>query len=200
MNWDMNRLGTLVYHSGAVNAGPVYTLAVDIAGVLYHPIEVTIAPKVGNAADRRRLDLSLGEDTDGDGLPDAWERMQLYYAGLDFNNLALIGPNGDLDNDGNSNLQEYIAGTYATDAEETLYLKMKEVSPTQASFEFFAITGKTYRLEQSANFSSWTPAEFTVGTGTTAATTYTATDVGVKNGFVQVAAGQGRMFYRLVIR
>lgn len=200
MKLDMNRAGTPVYNSDAVNSGTLYTLAIDIGGELYHPIEVTTAPKVGNPADRLRLNLTLGEDTDGDGLPDAWERMQLYYAGLDFNNLSLIGPNGDLDLDGLNNLQEYYAGTYATDGHDTFYLKMKEIAETEAIFEFFAITSKTYRLEKSADFVTWTATDFKTGTHTTATAAYTATGVGIVNGSVALAEGDSHMFYRLIVR
>lgn len=200
MQMDMNRSGTTAYTSAAVTAGAVYTLAVDVGGVLLYPIQVQTPPTVGNPADRRRLDLTLGVDTDKDGLPDAWEELQLYLAGLATTDLALITPNGDLDGDGISNLTEYIAGTYAADATETFYLKITQVIDSRSNFEFFTITNKVYRLEKSTDLQTWTPADFTVGAATVASPVYTANGVGVVTAFTPRDAAEAKTFYRLQVR
>jgi len=200
MRLDMNRNGTVAYSSAAVSAGAVYTLAVDIGGVLYYPIEVKTPPTVGDPAGRRRLDLTLGGDADLDGLPDAWEELQLYFAGLPTTDLARIAPTGDLDGDGVNNLTEYIAGTYAADATETFYLKITQATETRSDFEFFTITSKVYQLEKSVDLQSWTPAEFTVGAATVASTVYTATGVGVITGSIPRDAAEAKTFYRLKVR
>jgi MBG domain (YGX type)/Bacterial TSP3 repeat len=58
--------------------------------------------------------ISYTFDTDGDGLPNAWE---LQY-GLDPNSsVGVNGATGDPDGDGLTNLQEYINGTDPTDAD-----------------------------------------------------------------------------------
>jgi len=54
-------------------------------------------------------DLTPGNDTDSDGLPDSWE--QLYFGNLD------QGPNDDPDKDGLTNLQEYQQGKKPTIAD-----------------------------------------------------------------------------------
>lgn len=54
-----------------------------------------------------------GNDTDGDGLPDAWE---LTYA----NNLSTLNGSGDNDSDGFSDSQEYLADTNPTDPNSLL--------------------------------------------------------------------------------
>lgn len=200
MRMDMNRSGTTAYTSAAVTAGAVYTLAVDLGGVLHYPIQVQTPPTVGNPAGRRRLDLTLGVDADGDGLPDAWEELQLYLAGLDTTDLAQITPTGDLDGDGVHNLAEYIAGTYAADATETFYLKITQSIDTRSDFEFFTITNKVYRLEKSTDLQTWTPADFTVGEATVASSVYTATGVGVVTAFTPRAAAEAQTFYRLQVR
>ena len=200
MRLDMNRSGTSPYSSSTVSTGAVYTLAVDIGGVLYYPIEVNTPPTVGSPAGRRRLDLTLGSDTDLDGLPDAWEENQLYNAGLPITDLGRITPTGDLDGDGVNNLTEYIAGTYATDATDTFYLKITRAITARSDFEFFSITSKVYQLEKTNDFKSWTPAEFTVGTATTPSSAYTATGVGVVSGSIPHAASETKTFYRLNVR
>jgi len=40
----MNRSGTSVYDSLAVNSGVAYTLAINIGGVLNYPIEISTPP------------------------------------------------------------------------------------------------------------------------------------------------------------
>lgn len=199
MRMDMSRLGTSSYSSLAVNTGATYTLAVDIGGVTYLPLEMTTPPSVGNAADRRRINLTLGQDSDRDGLPDAWEQMQLYMAGLDLANLGSIAPGGDLDGDGLSNFQEYIAGTYASDPTETFYLKIKSASATAAVVEFFTITGKTYAMEQSSDLKTWSPVTFSVG-ATTASSAHVATGVGPVEAQVTKTEADAKVFYRLKVR
>ena len=200
MRLDMNRSGTTAYSSAAVSAGATYTLAVDIGGVLYYPIEVQTPPTVGNPADRRRLDLTLGADSDLDGIPDAWEQLQLYLAGKPTTDLSLVTPTGDLDGDGLNNLSEYIAGTYAADATETFYLKITGITNTQANFEFFTITSKVYELEKSSDLQTWTPVDFSAGAMTAPSAVYTATGVGVIVGSVPRTTAEAKMFYRLNVR
>jgi hypothetical protein len=63
-------------------------------------------------------------DSDGDGLPDDWERAY-------FGNLSQ-GPNGDFDGDGLSNFQEWILGTNPTNAaapDTTGTLKLQVFTP-----------------------------------------------------------------------
>jgi len=51
------------------------------------------------------------DDDDGDGLPDAWEIMHGIHPADNGSGSITNGPNGDGDNDGASNLEEYIADT-----------------------------------------------------------------------------------------
>lgn len=68
------------------------------------------------AGTMQRRDYTLGEDADGDGLPDAWELWMMELnpnAGEDGapNDLAAFRPGDDCDGDGMTNLQEFLAGT-----------------------------------------------------------------------------------------
>lgn len=202
---DQNRRGTTLYSDKAVAAQGLFSLVVEMNGALFYPIEVAGTLTAGKGGERVRLDLNLGEDLDLDGLPDVWEQWQLYQAGHspDANgnwDLSLINKNGDFDGDGQSNLLEYIAGTFAGDATENLNLAIKEKLATSVRFEFFAVTGKTYTIERSVDALTWTPIPFSIATPAVGERSYTATGVGILTAFAQSAAATAKEFFRLSVR
>ncbi|MEJ6718729.1 MAG: hypothetical protein QNK82_09580, partial [Akkermansiaceae bacterium] len=79
---DQARSGMALYSEKAVAVGGQFSLVVKMNGSVFYPIEVSGTLLAGNGGDRTRLDLTLGEDSDGDGLPDVWEQWQLHQAGL----------------------------------------------------------------------------------------------------------------------
>lgn len=202
---DANRSGTTIYTTKALPAQGQYSLVVEMNGSLFYPIEVAGTLTAGKGGERVRLDLNLGEDLDGDGLPDIWEQWQLYQAGHypDENGdwpLHLIDRNGDFDHDGLSNWDEYVAGTFAGDATERFDLHIKEKAATSVRFEFYAITGKTYTIERSTDVKTWTRLPFAIGAPAAGAQTHTAADVGILSAFATPTAGGTKEFYRLTVR
>lgn len=204
MRLDHNRRGTTFYTEKAVAAGGLYSLVVSMNGVLFYPIEVAGNLSAGKGGERVKLNLTLGGDLDRDGLPDVWEAWQLYQAGLypDANgdwNLTLIDKNGDFDHDGQSNLHEYIAGTFAGDATETFSLRIIEKLEHSVRFEFYGITGKVYTMESSVDLHTWTQVPFAIGVPGVGGLSYQATDVGVISAFTAPRSGPAE-FYRLSVR
>ena len=83
-------------------------------------------------------------DSDGDGLPDAWEVAH----GLDARDATGDnGASGDPDGDGMTNLQEYLSGTDPRDS--TSYLKIESIGTVSAAtrIRFNAVAGKTYSIQ-----------------------------------------------------
>jgi hypothetical protein len=204
MRIDQNRSGTTFYTDKAIAAGGLFSLVVSMNGTLFYPIEVSGNLTAGKGGERVKLDLTLGEDKDKDGLPDAWEAWQLYQAGLypDENgewDLSLLDPNGDFDKDGQSNGFEYIAGTFAGDATETFGLTIKEKRSESVRFEFYGITGKVYTIESSLDMITWTRVPFAVGAPGTGSNGYQASDVGILSAFTAPRATHSE-FYRLSVR
>ncbi|MDB4501538.1 hypothetical protein N9234_02905, partial [Akkermansiaceae bacterium] len=157
----------------------------------------------GKGGERVKLDLNLGEDSDRDGLPDVWEQWQLHQAGLgpDENgnwDLGLLDKNGDLDRDGQSNLLEYIAGTFAGDATETFGLTIKEKLAERVLLEFFGITGKAYTIESSVDNKTWTRVDFATEVSGPRAQAYRASKVGLVSAFT--ASSSPNAFYRITVR
>ena len=97
------------------------------------------------------LDLTLGEDSDRDGLPDAWERA-LLINGQTIND---ISPHSDTDGDGLSNYEEYISGNYAFDKKDGLRLEIINKNSNEKILNFLAISGRTYTLYETQNLHEW---------------------------------------------
>ena len=201
---DQNRSGTTFYTDKAIAAQGLFSLVVSMNGALFYPIEVSGNLTAGKGGERVKLDLTLGEDRDKDGLPDTWEAWQLYQAGLypDENgnwDLSLLDKDGDFDKDGQSNGLEYIAGTFAGDATETFVLTIKEKLPQSVRFEFYGITGKVYTIESSLDMKTWTRVPFSVGAPGAGSSAHQASDVGIVSAFTAPRATTSE-FYRLSVR
>lgn len=202
---DQTRSGTALYSDKAVSVGGLFSLVMEMNGSTFYPIEVSGTLEAGNGGDRTRLDLTLGEDSDGDGLPDVWEQWQLYQAGqypaADGSwDLSQISANGDFDGDGQSDGFEYIAGTFAGDATEVFGLEIKEKLAGNVRLEFYAITGKTYTIERSSDMLEWTRVNFaTESAQNSPAAGHVAAGVGQVPVFLTPASG-AKEFYRLSVR
>ena len=67
-----------LYKPYAMLANMPFNIIVQIGNKSYLPIEmIGEIKKIGLPGQTTNLDLTIGEDSDGDGLPDAWERALL---------------------------------------------------------------------------------------------------------------------------
>lgn len=152
-------LSSDLYQPTAMRPTMPFTIRVRIGNAVFLPIEVSASSgTMGRAGERTLLNLTLGEDSDGDGIPDAWERS-LINRGLG-TSLADVNPDDDADGDGLSNLQEYLAGSYAFDDDNGFSLAIKRVNGNSPVLEFLAINGRNYRVYGSANLGEWAEVEF----------------------------------------
>ena len=87
-------------------------------------------------------------DADGDGMDDAWETSF-------FGNTSRNGT-GDFDNDGMTDLAEFLGGTNPTSAASSLRLQVLSAGP--AVLQFNAATSKSYTVEYKNSFAepAWT--------------------------------------------
>ena len=133
-----------------------------MGGVVYLPIEVSrVGPTLGQPGKRTHLDLTLGVDSDNDGIPDAWERALIERDSSGrLRTLADIKPGDDLDGDGLTNLQEYLIGTYALDRLDGLALEVLAVENGRARLRFTTVPGRTYTVKSSTNLNEWSPQAF----------------------------------------
>jgi hypothetical protein len=150
------------YRPTALQPWVPFRLKVQIGNLTYLPIEMTANyATLGLPAQRTRLDLTLGEDSDGDGLPDAWELALAQQLGGRLT-LAQVRPEDDLDGDGLTNLQEYLAGTYAYDRAHSILLNLVALQPGRATLEFTVARGRTYTVLAGSDLTEWSPVPFQI--------------------------------------
>lgn len=143
-----------LYKPTALRPTVPFSIKVKIGQVMYLPIEMAgDLHLMGQPGHRTQLNLTLGEDTDGDGIPDAWERMINQ-------DISQVHPDGDADQDGLNNQEEYLAGTYAFDSRDGFRLDVKRMNGDRPVLEFMAIRGRTYSVLGSDNLEDWTQLEF----------------------------------------
>ena len=192
-----------LYKATALLPFVAFKLKVVIGSTTYLPIEMAADySHLGEPGHKTRINLTLGEDSDGDGLPDAWERALIRHLG---GNLTLrdINPNDDSDGDGISNLNEYLAGTYAFDSKDGFSLKAVGQVDGDALLEFMALRGRTYKVLVSDDFKSWREASFQVlsnGIAGPELSSYPSGNVSVVRVKVagQPEGGPGR-FFKLIV-
>jgi len=78
-------------------------------------------------------------DTDGDGMPDAYELANRL-------NPSVNDANGDLDGDGLTNYQEYLAGTNPNDFNSVFRVSRINLASGQVRITWNSIAGKTYTI------------------------------------------------------
>ncbi|MCC7374467.1 MAG: hypothetical protein IT581_07410 [Verrucomicrobiales bacterium] len=190
-----------VYKPTAMRPYFQFKLRVTIGVKSYVPIEMKgDFSRIGEPGGETRIDLTLGEDEDGDGLPDAWERAQL--AGKE-GGLEAIRPNDDLDGDGISNLREYLAGTYTSDPTDGFSLALIGVDSEFSVMEFLTVPGRTYQVLASPDLVTWTPVKFRTalpGTSVVLLDSYLAGDVHTQRVEVPASPGQVQRYFKAVVR
>lgn len=148
------------YQPTALRPTVPFRMSVKLGTTTYLPIGMTASfAHLGEPAQSTRLDLTLGEDLDGDGLPDAWERAVMAAAGLNLG-MRELHPGDDLDGDGLSNLDEYLAGTYAFDNQDAIKLAIVRPDGAAPYLEFLGIRGRTYLIQGSSDLHHWTTVGF----------------------------------------
>ncbi len=192
------------YEANALLPSAPFTMLVVIGETTNLPIQMTAGYlRMGQPAQESRIDLTLGVDSNGDGLPDEWELAYLATIGssLSLSNLTsgmVVGPNGL------TLLQEFLLGTYPFDPQQPFLLSV--ISPNHGSpvLQFTTMTGRYYTLYGSADLKTWTPINFLMpsdGTGGTAYSYYFAQGIQtVQIQAVQPAGGPTIRFFRMQLQ
>jgi hypothetical protein len=188
------------YKPGALRQSVPFRIKVVIGRTVYVPMEMVVSEsRLGEPGGRTLLNLTLGEDSDGDGIPDSWERAAIGMSGG-----GAIGdfrPGDDADRDGLSNYDEYLAGTYAFDQENSVRLDPAGMRDSAPILEFTAILGRSYAIVGSSDLVNWTAIDFRIPGVEQPQSLYQATDVRLLR--IEVVSPVGTdapKFYRLMLR
>ncbi len=187
-----------LYQPTAMRPRMPFVIRVKIGNQVFLPIEMSGEfSKIGEPGHNTRLDLTLGEDSDGDGLPDAWEKALLSKG----QGIKDIMPEGDSDGDGMSNLSEYISGNYAFDKEDGFILKIVEKNKEGTVLEFMGIGGRTYSLYNSNDLNKWEQIDFSIKNHGRNLKFYRAQDVKIVRITVSnVNSADSAKFYKIMVQ
>ncbi len=151
---------TDAYRGDAVNSTVPFRIKVSLNNTLLLPIEMSgDYSLMGQPGKQTRIDLTLGEDTNGNGLPDAWELAMISARGWNLT-LANLRTNNMPGGGGVSLMQEYIAGTYAFEDDTGLNIKIARFDNGAPVIEFMAVRGRTYTIVGSADLKTWSTVSF----------------------------------------
>lgn len=185
------------YQATALRPTAPFRIKVTIGGNTYVPIEMGgDYAQLGKPSQRTRLDLTLGEDSDGDGLPDAWERL--------INpDISKVQPGGSAGN-GLTYAQTYYAGTYAVSPEDGFSLSIVGFNQGAPLLEFLAVDGRTYTVFRSPDAKTWQPVSFRIpaeGTNAVTRANYRATAVKkIQVEVLDAETSQPQGYFRLMLQ
>ena len=150
-----------LYKATALKATVPFRIKVRVGQTTSLPIQMQADyAKLGQPAQQTRLDLTLGEDSVGDGLPDAWRRMILAMSNGAYTNINQIRPEDRFPGNPLTFLECYIAGTYPWDPSDGFALAIIDSQQSTAVLQFAAIQGRTYFIQGSPDLKQWFPVAF----------------------------------------
>jgi hypothetical protein len=131
---------------GQVKPGDTVAVRVAIGGTQQPTIGPCTFAVPGDGAPVN-VNLLVGADSDGDGLPDAWEQMVVANSGGAVTNISQVGPGKDLDGDGMKDDQEFWYGSFAFLAGDELRAGDLQPVGGRLAFRFLTVLNTSYRVE-----------------------------------------------------
>jgi hypothetical protein len=153
VNFKLSASGEAIYLIGTNGASVIdsVTFGPQVGGVSQGRLPdggpaIVPFPNSPSPGETNRLTAVVDPDSDHDGIPDAWESAH----GL------TVGPNDaalDTDNDGSTNLQEYLAGTDPRDAASIFKLEALRAQ-SDVILRFTAQANKSYTVQFRSSLAS----------------------------------------------
>jgi hypothetical protein len=149
-----------LYQANALTLSAPFKLYVVIGSVTNLPLQMAgNFSLLGQPGAQTRIDLTLGTDSNGDGIPDAFEQAFLAALGTNMP-LSSLNANMDLANDGRTLWQEFVLGTAVFDPGDTFALTLVNVNGGSPIVQFPTMTGRSYTVLGSSDAQHWAPLAF----------------------------------------
>jgi len=149
-----------LYQLSALKTTAPFKIYVVTDQTVNTPIQMTgDYSHLGQPGQQTRVDLTLGEDANGDGIPDEWEYAFLATLGLNLS-LADLNPGMDLAQNHRTLQQEFLLGYYPFDPGSSLALTLVDVNGGSPILQFTGMTGRSYTVQGSADLKAWTDLSF----------------------------------------
>ena len=192
------------YRANVPIPGAAYKLVVVVGSITNLPIQMgTNYLALGQWAHSTRVDLTLGVDSNGDGIPDAWEYAFLSMLGLSIP-LSQLNANSVLTPDGLNLWQQFLLGTALFDPGDPLKVVFVGFNGISPILQFPTVLGRSYTVLQSPDLKTWSPAAFNLAGETAGAPThsvYVAPNVAALQVYVvPPPLGASHQFYRVTVQ
>lgn len=193
-----------LYQPTAQLAAAPFKLFVVINNATNLPIEMTGSfATLGQPGGSVRMDLTLGVDSNGDGIPDSWEEAFLAALGLNVP-LASIHANSVLTSDGLTLRQQYVFGTYPFNPSQPCRVTLAGFQGSSPTLQFPTMTGRYYSVLISSDTVHWSTASFYLPTDDPsgpARTSYYSPGIGTAEVQVLPASTPApQQFYRILVQ
>jgi len=150
------------YEPAALKTSAQFKLVVVIGSTTNLPIQMSgNFSALGTPGQQTRLDLTLGVDSNGNGIPDAWEYAFLAALGLDLDLTNLLA-GVDYAHDGRTLQQEFFLGTYPFDPTDSFRVSLVALNGASPLLQITTMTGRSYTPLGSADLKTWVPMSFTI--------------------------------------
>jgi len=180
-----------------------YKLMVVLGSITNLPIEIgTNYLSLGLWARSTRVDLTLGVDSNTDGLPDAWEYALLAVLGTNIP-LSQLNANTVLAHDGLTLRQQFLDGTILFDPGNPLKVTLIGYNGPSPVLQFPTVNGRSYSVLESSDLEAWAPVKFNFineAMGTPAHSFYLAPSVAPVQIYVAPPSTGLSQFYRVSVQ
>jgi len=192
------------YEPSALKTTTQFKLFVVIGSTTNLPIQMSgNFTALGKPGQQTRLDLTLGVDSNGDGIPDSWEYAFLAALGLDVD-LASLRPGLDYAHDGRTLQQEFFLGNYPFDPVDSFNVSLVSLNGAAPLLQITTMTGRSYTPLGSTDLKQWVPMSFTIpaeGANGPTHSFYYAPDIRtLQMQAIQPAAGPALRYFRLLLQ
>ena len=193
-----------LYQPSAQFATAAFKIVVVINNVTNIPIEMTTNyATLGQPANSARIDLTLGVDANGDGIPDSWELAFMATIGVNLP-LSSLHANSILTPDGLTLRQQYLFGTYPFNPSQPCLVTFLGFNGTAPVLQFPTVTGRSYSVLGSADQKTWIAVPFQLasdGVGGVTRSYYYAPGIATVQVYaVPTATPSQTQFYRVLVQ